>query len=51
VNIPFVAQFIDAQGAVEANDVMEQAARAMLDELVRVQAALAPLRVEVAPVD
>ena len=51
VNIPFVAQFIDHQGVVQANDVMEQAARAMLDELVRIQAALAPLRVEVAPVD
>ncbi len=48
VNIPFVAQFIDSQGVVQANEVMEQAARAMLDELVRVQAALLPLRVEVA---
>jgi NAD(P)H-dependent FMN reductase len=51
VNIPFVAQFIDSQGVVQANEVMEQAARAMLDELVRVQAALRPLRVEVAQVD
>ena len=51
VNIPFVAQFIDDHGVLQANDVMEQAARAMLDELVRVQAALAPLRVKVAPVD
>jgi len=51
VNIPFVAQFIDDHGVLQANDVMEQAARAMLDEVVRVQAALAPLRVEVAPVD
>ena len=51
VNIPFVAQFIDNHGVLQANDVMEQAARAMLDELVRVQAALAPLRVKVAPVD
>jgi NAD(P)H-dependent FMN reductase len=51
VNIPFVAQFIDSQGVVQANEVMEQAARAMLDELVRVQAALRPLRVEVARVD
>jgi len=51
VNIPFVAQFIDNHGVLQANDVMEQAARAMLDEVVRVQAALAPLRVEVAPVD
>jgi NAD(P)H-dependent FMN reductase len=51
VNIPFVAQFLDSQGVIQANDVMEQAARAMLDELVRVQAALRPLRVEVAQVD
>lgn len=44
VNIPFVAQFIDDEGALHANEVMDQAADAMLDELVRVQAALAPLR-------
>jgi NAD(P)H-dependent FMN reductase len=48
VNIPFVAQFIDPEGVVQANDVMEQAAVAMLDEMARVQAALAPLRVEAA---
>ena len=51
VNIPFVAQFIDDHGVLQANDVMEQAARAMLDELVCVPAAVAPLRLEVAPVD
>jgi NAD(P)H-dependent FMN reductase len=44
VNIPFVAQFIDDDGAVQPNEVMEQAATAMLDEIARVQAALAPLR-------
>ena len=44
VAIPFVAQFIDDDGAVQANEVMEQAADTMLDELVRVEAALAPLR-------
>jgi NAD(P)H-dependent FMN reductase len=44
VNIPFVAQLIDAQGDVVANDVMQQAAVDMLDELVRVEGALRPLR-------
>ena len=45
VNIPFVAQFLE-DGAIDANEVMEQAAVAMLDELVRVEAALRPLRAE-----
>ncbi len=45
VNIPFVAQFLD-DGAIAPNDVMVQAAVAMLDELVRVEAALRPLRAE-----
>ncbi len=44
VSIPFVAQFIDDEGEVRANEVMDQAADAMLDELLRVSAALAPLR-------
>jgi NAD(P)H-dependent FMN reductase len=44
VNIPFHAQFIDENGEVQANEVMEQAAGAMLDELLRVEGALAPLR-------
>jgi NAD(P)H-dependent FMN reductase len=44
VSIPFVARFIDDEGELQANEVMEQAADAMLDELVRVGAALAPLR-------
>jgi len=43
VSIPFHTQFID-DGVVAANEVMEQAADAMLAELVRVQAALRPLR-------
>jgi len=43
VNIPFHAQFID-DGVVEPNDVMNDAADAMLAELVRVNAALATLR-------
>jgi NAD(P)H-dependent FMN reductase len=44
VNIPFHAQFIDEDGALQPNEVMEQAARAMLDELARTEAALRPLR-------
>jgi NAD(P)H-dependent FMN reductase len=44
VNIPFHTQFIDEEGQVQANEVMEQAADAMLDELLRTQAALGPLR-------
>jgi NAD(P)H-dependent FMN reductase len=44
VSIPFHPQFIGADGRVQANDIMEQAAGAMLDELVRVERALRPLR-------
>jgi NAD(P)H-dependent FMN reductase len=44
VNIPFVTQFLDGDGVINANDVMIQAASDMLDELLEVQAALAPLR-------
>jgi NAD(P)H-dependent FMN reductase len=44
VSIPFVSQFIDDEGEIQANETMEQAADAMLDELVRVEAALRPLR-------
>ena len=44
VAIPFVMQFLDEDGAVRANDVMESSAKAMLDELLRVADALAPLR-------
>jgi len=44
VSIPFVQQFIDAEGRLQANEVMEQAATAMLDELYRLTMALAPLR-------
>lgn len=43
VSIPFHTQFI-TNGKVEANDVMTAAADAMLDELVRTQAALSALR-------
>jgi NAD(P)H-dependent FMN reductase len=44
VSIPFVTQFIDDEGRVQANDVMETSARALLDELQRYIHALAPLR-------
>jgi NAD(P)H-dependent FMN reductase len=44
VNIPFVTQFVDTDGVVQANEVMEQAAGAMLDELLLVERALRGLR-------
>ena len=37
-------QRMQIEGTVRANEVMEQAVVQMLDELVRVEAALAPLR-------
>jgi NAD(P)H-dependent FMN reductase len=49
VNIPFYQQFIDEDdGEVHANEVMEGAARALLDQLVRMEALLRPLREEAA---
>jgi NAD(P)H-dependent FMN reductase len=44
VNIPFYNQFLDSDGVFQPNAVLEQAAGAMLDELVRTEAALRPLR-------
>jgi NAD(P)H-dependent FMN reductase len=44
VNIPFVRQFLGDDGTITGNDVMVEAVPAMLDELLRVQEALAPLR-------
>jgi NAD(P)H-dependent FMN reductase len=44
VSIPFVHQFLDDDNVVQANETMEQASDAMLNELVRVEAALRPLR-------
>jgi NAD(P)H-dependent FMN reductase len=44
VNIPFHAQFI-RDGRFHANEVLEQAVPAMLDELLRLDGALRPLRV------
>jgi NAD(P)H-dependent FMN reductase len=46
VNIPFVQQFMTDDGVVEGNEVMEQAVTLMLDELGKVQEALAPLRTQ-----
>ena len=43
VNIPFHPQFLN-DGVLEPNDTTTQAADAMVDELVRVEAALRPLR-------
>jgi NAD(P)H-dependent FMN reductase len=44
VNIPFVQQFLTDDGVIVGNDVMVEAAAAMLDELLQMQAVLAPLR-------
>lgn len=44
VNLPFVAKLLGDDGELRPNDVSEQAATALLDELVRVEAALRPLR-------
>jgi NAD(P)H-dependent FMN reductase len=44
VNIPFVAQLIGEDGALQANEIMEQAVAAMLDELLRLHGALRGLR-------
>ena len=45
VNIPFHSQFL-ADGVLTPNEVMEQAATAMLDELARTEQALRPLRAD-----
>jgi NAD(P)H-dependent FMN reductase len=47
VSIPFAATFIDDEGEVQANETMENAARAMLDELVELELVLRPLRLGV----
>lgn len=44
VAIPFVHQFLDDEQRLVPNEVMEGAAKAVLDELVSVEAALRPLR-------
>jgi NAD(P)H-dependent FMN reductase len=48
VNVPFYQQFIDDEGVLQANEVMETAAVALLDQLVRLERALRPLREEAA---
>jgi NAD(P)H-dependent FMN reductase len=44
VSIPFVHQFLDDDDKIQPNEVMTQAATALLDELVRLEQALRPLR-------
>jgi NAD(P)H-dependent FMN reductase len=44
VYIPFHTQFFDDESRLQANEIMEQAAVAMLDELVRTEAVLRPMR-------
>ena len=44
VAIPFVQQFLNAEKQVQANEVMETAATALLDELARWATALQSLR-------
>jgi NAD(P)H-dependent FMN reductase len=44
VNIPFVQQFLDSDRVLQPNDVMEDAATAMLDELARWTEATSSLR-------
>lgn len=44
VIIPFVQQFVDDDGAFRANEVLEKAAKAMLDEMLRWTEALGALR-------
>lgn len=48
VNIPFVTEFVGEDGEIHANEIMQQAAEDMLDELERIEGALAPLRAEAA---
>jgi len=44
VNIPLVRNFLDEDGRLKPNEVLEASATAMLDELVRWTEALRPLR-------
>jgi NAD(P)H-dependent FMN reductase len=44
VNIPFVQQFLTEDGTIVGNEVMVEAAAAMLDELLEMHGVLAPLR-------
>ena len=49
VNIPFVTQFLDDNGGFEANNITDQAAETMLDELLRFHRFLRPAGVEPVP--
>jgi hypothetical protein len=49
VSIPFVVQFIDDEGALQPNEIMQRSADEMLGELSRVAAALRALRAAGAP--
>ena len=44
VNIPFIREKLDEDGRLKPNEIMEQAAATMLDELARYAPALRPLR-------
>ena len=44
VSIPFVARFINDEGEIEPNDVMETSSIALLDELLKVNGAMRVLR-------
>ena len=44
VNIPFVRNFLDEDGRLKPNEVLEASATAMLDEVLRWTEALRPLR-------
>jgi NAD(P)H-dependent FMN reductase len=44
VNIPFHSKLVDSDGAFHPSEGLDQAAGAMLDELLRTEAALRPLR-------
>jgi NAD(P)H-dependent FMN reductase len=46
VNIPFVQQFLSDHGTIVGNDVMVEAAPAMLDELMTMHGALSTLRAQ-----
>ncbi|MFC8229423.1 NADPH-dependent FMN reductase [Streptomyces sp. NPDC057287] len=46
VALPFVQQFIDEKAGLVPNEIMAGSAKAMLDELTRVNDALSPLRTE-----
>lgn|SRR5690348_13317363 len=44
VSLPMFTQFIDEDGRLQPNEIMTDAAGAVLDELAKVEAALRPLR-------